>query len=72
MWGPRLVGPNRAAINCGGETTLQLRFSNCTFQWRFMRTAVTFPILGVDFLRANNLLVDSAGWWTATQETSFA
>jgi hypothetical protein len=26
-----------------------------------MRAAVTFPILGVDFLRANNLLVDTAG-----------
>jgi len=59
--GPRLVGPNGAAINCWGETTLQLRFSNRTFQWRFMRAAVTFPILGVDFLRANNLLVDTAG-----------
>jgi hypothetical protein len=58
---PRLVGPNGAAINCWGETTLQLRFSNRTFQWRFMHAAITFPILGVDFLRANNLLVDTAG-----------
>ena len=59
--GPRLVGPNGAAINCWGERTLQLRFSNRTFQWRFMDAAVTFPILGVDFLCANYLLVDTAG-----------
>ena len=67
---PRLVGPNGAAINCWGETTLQLRFSTAPFNGG--SCAVTFPILGMDFLCANNLLVDTAGWWTATQETSFA
>ena len=43
--GPHLVGPNGAAINCGGETTLQLHFSNRTFQWWFICATVTFPIL---------------------------
>ena len=59
--GPKLVGPAGGDIKCWGKSTIQLRFSGRTFQWPFLRAAVSFPILGVDFLIANRLLVDAAG-----------
>jgi len=37
-----------------------LRFSGRTFEWSFLGEDVSFPILGVDFPRANKLLVDVA------------
>ena len=57
---PRLTGPNGSHIRCWGEERRQLRFSGRTFQWSFLRADVSFPILGVDFLRSNKLLVDVA------------
>jgi len=40
-----------------GEERLQLQFSGRLLMWTFLKAEVTFPILGVDFLRANRLLV---------------
>ena len=40
---PRLIGPGSQPI--------------CCFIWTFIKAEVTFPILGVDFLRANRLSV---------------
>jgi hypothetical protein len=57
---PRLAGPNGSHIGCWGEEQRQLRFSGRTFQCSFLRADVSFPILGVDFLRSNKLLVDVA------------
>ena len=59
--GPQLTGPAGAPIKCWGETPLQLRFANRPFQWRFLRAAVAFPIIGVDFLRSFKFLVDVSG-----------
>jgi hypothetical protein len=56
--GQRLTGPSGLPIQCWGEVKLQVRFSGRLFTWRFLQAAVSFPILGVDFLRAHNLLVD--------------
>ena len=35
-------------------------FSDHVFQWFFLRAAVTFPIVGVDFLIASHLLMEVA------------
>ena len=40
---------------------MALFFGGRRYVWTFLLAAVDFPILGVDFLRANNLIVDSAG-----------
>ena len=50
----------------GGEECRRLRFSGLTFKGAFLLADISFPILGVDFLRANKLLVD------VTQNQSWA
>jgi hypothetical protein len=55
-----LIGPNGHPIQCLGEERQRLCFSGCTFERLFLRTDVSFPILGVDFLRANKLSVSVA------------
>jgi hypothetical protein len=57
---PRLTGPNGLPIRCWGEERRRLQFGGRTFQWPFLRADVSFAILGVDFLRANKLMVDVA------------
>ena len=57
--GPRLLGPDGAAIPCWGRVQLPLSFGGHSFQWQFLRAAVSFPILGLDFLAAR-LGVDQA------------
>jgi hypothetical protein len=57
---PRLIGPGGQPIRCWGEERLQLQFSGRLFMWTFIKAEVTFPILGVDFLRANRLSVSVA------------
>ena len=58
---PRLIGPNGSRIRCWGEERRRLRFGGRTFEWPFLLADVSFPIIGVDFLRGNKLLVDVAG-----------
>jgi hypothetical protein len=58
--GPSLFGPAGKIIPCWGETTLSLLFGGRRFEWTFLLAAVTFPIIGVDFLRYFRLLVDPA------------
>jgi hypothetical protein len=57
--GPRLVGPDGGDIACWGERELQLQLGGLPFTWKFLRAAVAFPILGLDFLKANSLLLDA-------------
>jgi len=57
---PRLIGPSGTPIRCWGEERLQLRIGGRLFMWTFLKAEVTFPILGVDFLRANRLSVSVA------------
>jgi hypothetical protein len=55
---PRLIGPNGQPIKCWGEENRRLHIGGRPFEWKFLLADVTFPILGVDFLRANRLAVD--------------
>jgi hypothetical protein len=58
--GPPLTGPAGETIPCWGEEPLSLKFGSEVFQWTFLRAAVQFSILGVDFLHGHRLLVDVA------------
>ena len=53
-------------IPCWGERTLDLSFHGRKFSWTFLLAAVSFPIIGVDFLRHHQLMVDpqQTHWWT--------
>ena len=56
--GPALIGPNGLPIACWGDKPVQLVLDGRRFQWTFLLAAVQFPIIGVDFIRAHQLLVD--------------
>jgi hypothetical protein len=58
--GPRLRGPGGQDIACWGEKEMAVFFGGQRYTWSFLLAAVQFPILGVDFLRANSLIVDAA------------
>jgi hypothetical protein len=58
--GPRLRGADGLHIPCWGERRLSLVFHGRRFEWPFLLARVQFPIIGVDFLRRNKLLVDPA------------
>ena len=47
-------------------------FSRHLFKWQFIRAAILFPILGVDFLQAFSLLVDAGGRWMVSTSTGEA
>jgi len=53
----RHISPNGQPIHCWGKEHLQLQLGSHTFWWNFLKADVTFPILGVDFLRSNHLSV---------------
>ncbi len=58
--GPALKGPNGLNIPCWGESSVKLQFSGQCFEWIFLKAAVDFAILGIDFLNHYNLSVDAA------------
>jgi hypothetical protein len=58
--GPVLKGPGRQTIPCWGEKQLPVQFSGRRFTWTFLLAKVKFPILGADFLKHFNLIVDPA------------
>jgi len=58
--GPSLTGPGGQPIKCWGERRLSLLLHGRRFEWTFLLAAVTFPIIGVDFLIHHCLLVDPA------------
>ena len=58
--GPTLFGPAGKLIPCWGERSISLQFNNKKFTWSFLLAAVSFPIIGVDFLRHFKLLIDPA------------
>jgi hypothetical protein len=57
---PSLVGPDGTKIPCWGHRRVQLEFDRWRFTWNFLLAAVSFPIIGVDFLKNYKLLVDPA------------
>ena len=56
--GPTLVAANHTPICTYGNRAMSLNFSHRHFEWNFTIVDVPQPLLGADFLRANNLLVD--------------
>jgi hypothetical protein len=48
--GHKLRGEVGQLIPCWGEKTLDLSFQGRHFSWTFLLAAVSFPIIGVDFL----------------------
>jgi hypothetical protein len=56
--GPKLWGAAGQLILCWGEKTMTLSFHGQQFSWAFLLAAVSFPIIGVDFLCHFKLMVD--------------
>jgi hypothetical protein len=58
--GPGLSGADGRRIPCWGEQSFTATISGLPRQWAFLLAAVSFPILGIDFLRHHSLVVDVA------------
>jgi hypothetical protein len=58
--GHKLRGAAGQLIPCWGEKTINLSFQGKPFTWTFLLAAVSFPIIGVDFLRHFGMMVDPA------------
>jgi hypothetical protein len=58
--GPPLMGPDGTSLPCWGRRRVQLEFGHKQFTWFFLLSAVSFPIIAVDFLKHFKLLVDPA------------
>ena len=56
--GPRIMAADRSPIPCWGEEKRVITSAGRRFQWTFLLAAVAFPILGADFLRHFDLMVD--------------
>ena len=64
--GPLLKSANGHKILCWGRRRLTVQFNGRRYTWWFLLAAVDFHIIGVDFLRHFNLLVDvKAGVFTS-------
>ena len=58
--GPSLHGPAGRPIKCWGERELTLTFNDKQYKWLFLLADVSFPIIGIDFLKHFKLVVDAA------------
>ncbi len=56
--GPRITGPSGSVIPCWGELSLNVMFFGRKYSWTFLLAAVSFPIIGIDFLKHLTF------WWT--------
>lgn len=56
--GPHLLGVYNLPIQSWGEKWVDLQLGSQTYQWQFLWTAVTFPILGLVFLHCHGFLLD--------------
>ena len=74
--GPLLKSANSQKIPCWGRRQLTVQFNSCHYTWWFLLAAVDFHIIGINFLRHFNLLVDvSLGLFTShshSADTSLA
>jgi hypothetical protein len=57
---PSLSGADGRRIPCWGQRVFTVTIGGIPRQWQFLLAAVSFPILGVDFLRHHALVVDVA------------
>jgi hypothetical protein len=58
--GPSLSGADGRRIPCWGGRSFTVTIGGIPSQWVFLLAAISFPILGVDFLRHHSLLVEVA------------
>ncbi len=55
--GPNLTAADGRRIPCWGERPFTVTISGVPRRWNFLLAAVSFPIIGIDFLRCHSLLV---------------
>ena len=58
--GVRLLTADGSSLTCSGSQIIPLRFGDHRFEWPFQLAPVAVPILGADFLKHFNLLLDVA------------
>ena len=58
--GPKIVAADKSPIMCWGWRNRTIRAGGRRFSWNFLLAAVSFPIIGSDFLAQFNLMVDLA------------
>ncbi len=58
--GSNLTAADGRRIPCWGERPFTITIGGVPRQWSFLLAAVSFPIIGIDFLRCHGLLVDVA------------
>ena len=56
--GPTLRSANNARIRCWGQRSATVELEGKRFEFPFLLADVRFPIIGIDFLRHFNLIVD--------------
>jgi len=56
--GPPIMAADNSPIKCLGAQQLTFQVQKKNFTWNFLLASVAFPILGGDFLQANQLKVD--------------
>ena len=56
--GVKLLTSDGSSLTCSGSRIIPLQFGNHKFEWPFQLAQVAIPILGADFLKPNNLLLD--------------
>ena len=56
--GVKLLTADGSSLTCSGSRIIPLQFGNHKFDWQFQLAPVAIPILGADFLKHYNLLLD--------------
>ena len=56
--GPALVAADRSPIKCWGKRVRTIVAAGNSYKWTFLLAAVSFPIIGSDFLEHFDLMVD--------------
>ena len=56
--GVKLLTADGSSLTCSGSWVIPLCFGNHRFEWPFQLDPVTIPILGADFLKHYNLLLN--------------
>ncbi len=67
--GPDIRGPGEQRIPCWGKQERTLQLGQSSFEWIFILADVQFPILGMDFFKHYQLLVDPAAGCLVSSRT---
>jgi transposase InsO family protein len=60
-YGPTLRAADGRRIRCWGQKAAEVKLGGHSYRWQFLLADIRFPILGVDFLREFQLVVDVVG-----------